>query len=254
MVAPLLELFPIWVTGLFTLLLCLASFEIGFRLRRRSAAEEESALGTLVGAGLGLLAFFLAFTFGIAAARFDQRRQLVLQEANAIGTAYLRTELVPEPHSSELRKILREYTADRIEAVKTGNVEAALSRAAEAHRRLWNEVTALGQADPHSIVAGLLIESLNEVIDLHEMRVAIALRARIPGRVWDVLFLLTVIAMLTAGYHFAASRPNRSPAVLLTALAFSSVILVVADLDRPGEGSLRVSQQALIDTLEGMDP
>jgi hypothetical protein len=60
--------------------------------------------------------------------------------------------------------------------------------------------------------------------------------------------------MLTAGYHFAASQPHRSPAVLLTALAFSAVIVVVADLDRPAEGSIRVSQQALIDTLESMDP
>jgi hypothetical protein len=254
MAAALLDAFPVWVTGLFTLVLCLASFELGRRLRSRRAREDEAALGTLVGASLGLLAFFLAFTFGLAASRFDQRRQLVLDEANAIGTAYLRTRLVPEPHSSELRKILREYTADRIEAVKAGKVDEALARAGEAHRRLWNEVTALGQADPHSIVAGLLIEALNEVIDLHEKRVTVGLRARIPGRVWDVLFVLTVVAMLIAGFHAAGSASRPSAAILLVAFAFASVILVVADLDRPGEGSLRASQQALIDTLESMDP
>jgi hypothetical protein len=248
----LMDAIPLWALSLLTILLTLSCFEIGYRLGRRHRREGEGALGTLVGAGMGLLAFFLAFTFGLAASRFDNRRQLVLDEANAIGTAYLRAQLVPEPHAAEIQRLLRDYTDARLEAVQPGKLEAAIARSEELHRRVWAEATALGQSDPHSIVAGLLIESLNEVIDLHEMRVMAALRSRIPGRIWDTLYVLTVLAMLAMGYH-AGESGKRSPAVVPLALAFSAVILVVADLDRPQEGSLRVSQQALIDTRESMD-
>lgn len=248
----LMDAIPLWALSLLTVLFSLSSFEIGYRFGRRQRREEEGALGTLVGAGMGLLAFFLAFTFGLAASRFDNRRQLVLDEANAIGTAYLRAKVVPEPRGSEIQRLLRDYADARIEAVQPGKLNAAVARSEELHRRLWTEATALGQSDPHSIVAGLLIESLNEVIDLHQMRVMAGLRSRIPGRIWDTLYLLTALAMLSMGYH-AGQSGKRSPALVPLALAFSAVILVVADLDRPQEGPLRVSQQPLIDTRESMN-
>ncbi len=248
----LMDAIPLWALSLLTILLVLTSFEIGYRFARRKKREGEGALGTLVGGGMGLLAFFLAFTFGLAASRFDTRRQLVLDEANAIGTAYLRAGLVAEPHGSEIRGLLRDYADARIEAVQPGKLNAAIARSEALHRQLWTEITALALADPYSIVGGLLIESLNEVIDLHEMRITAGLRSRIPGRIWDTLYVLTVLAMLAMGFH-AGQSGARSPAVVPLALAFSAVILVVADLDRPQEGSLRVSQQALIDTRESMD-
>jgi len=203
---------------------------------------------------MGLLAFFLAFTFGIAASRFEARRQLVLQEANAIGTAYLRAKLVSEPQSAEIQRVLREYTDLRIDAARRGALPAAIARSEAMHGRLWSEATALTRSDPHSIAAGLLVDSLNEVIDLHQMRVTAGLRSRIPARVWDVLFLLTFLAMLAMGYHAGQQGMGSSLVILLLVLAFSSVILIIADLDRPLEGSLRVSQLPLIDTRESMDP
>lgn len=250
--AEFLDAIPLWSVGLFTILVALASFEAGFQIGRRKRGEDEGALGTVVGAGMGLLAFFLAFTFGIAATRFEARRQLVLDEANAIGTAYLRAELVADPQGSEIQKLLREYVDVRIQGAQAGGLDAAIARSEELHRELWAEATALSRSDPHSIIAGLLIESLNEVIDLHEMRITVGVRSRIPERVWDTLYVLTALAMLAMGYH-AGRSGERSPSVVPLALAFSAVILVVTDLDRPQEGALRVSQQALIDTRESMD-
>ncbi|HEY7698879.1 MAG TPA: hypothetical protein VIE88_10715 [Vicinamibacteria bacterium] len=249
----LLDSFPLWAVSLFIFLLTLGSFEVGFRFGCRKSHEGAAALGTVVGAGIGLLAFFLAFTFGIAASRFDTRRQLVVQEANAIGTAYLRAQIVPDPYGSEIRRLLRDYTDERIAASRTGDIEALLARSGEIHRRLWTEVAALGRSEPTSEVTALLIESLNEVIDLHQMRLTFGLRTRIPEAVWDVLFLLTAVAMAALGYHAGETQPVRSPVIFLLALGFSSVIFIVADLDRPLEGWLRVSQQALIDTRESMD-
>jgi hypothetical protein len=250
----LLDALPLWTFSLLTILISLGAFEIGYRFGRRRERESGGALGTFVGAGIGLLAFFLAFTFGFAGSRFEERRRLVLDEANALGTAYLRAQLVPDPHGSEIQRMLREYTDTRIEATQPGKLPAALARSEELHRRLWAEATALTESDPHSIAAGLLIQALNEVIDLHQKRVTAALRSRVPERVWDVLVLLTVLTMASMGVHAGQSKPERSPVVIFLALAFSAVILVIADLDRPQEGSLRVSQQALIDTRKSMDP
>jgi hypothetical protein len=248
-----LDALPLWAAALLTVLIALASFEIGRRVGRRREGENPAAIGTFVGSGMGLLAFFLAFTFGVAASRFEARREVMLREANAIGTAYLRANLVPQPHRSEIQKILREYADVRIEAARSGNVERAVARSEELHGRLWAEVTGLAELDPRSIVGGLQIESVNELIDVHQMRVAAA-TTRIPPRVWDVLFGLTALAMVGVGFQAGQSGPKRSPVILVLALAFASVVLVIVDLDRPLEGSLRVSQQPLLDTRRSMGP
>ena len=95
-----LDALPLWALFIVILLVVLLAVEFGYRLgkyrRSRHEEEKEAPLGTMVGATLGLLAFFLAFTFGLAAARFDTRRQVLLDEANAIGTTYLRASILPE--------------------------------------------------------------------------------------------------------------------------------------------------------------
>jgi hypothetical protein len=152
----------------------LLSIEGGHRLgtyrRRRSEQEDRPPVGEMVAATLALLAFLLAFTFGLAASRFDVRRGLVVEEANAIGTTYLRAALLPEPHRAEVRTLLRDYVDVRLEAVEPGKLDRSIARSKELHARLWDHATAAGRENPASIVVGLFIGSLNEVIDLHTKR------------------------------------------------------------------------------------
>jgi hypothetical protein len=135
-----LDFLPVWGVFVATLLLILLSVEIGYRLGRyrwkRSEKAKEAPIGEMVGATLGLLAFLLAFTFGVAATRFDARKQAVRDEANAIRTTYLRAGLLPEPQRTEVRKLLREYVDVRLEAVRSGNVEQATRRSEELQRLL----------------------------------------------------------------------------------------------------------------------
>ena len=239
-----------------TVVLSLLSVEAGFRLgghrRRRAEHEQETPVGAMVGATLGLLAFVLAFAFGMAATRFDTRKQLVLDEANAIGTAHLRAALLPQPERAELQRLLREYVDVRLQGVQPGKLQQAMARSEELHNLLWSQVVALGEKDPRSIVAGLFIQSLNEVIDLHAKRVTASLRNRIPGIIWVALYLVTVLAMVAVGYQTGLSSPRRSVVVLLLALAFAAIMLLTADLDRPQAGLLKVSQQALVDVRNSM--
>jgi hypothetical protein len=186
------------LSGLFiaTVAAVVLAVEGGYRLgqyrRRRSDQEKEAPVGAIVAATLGLLAFILAFTFGLAASRFDARRLLVLKESNAIGTAYLRAGLLPEPNGPEIRRLLREYVDVRLEAIQPGAAEQAASKSGELHRALWEKATGVAAKDPHSIVSGLFIQSLNEVIDVHSERVMFGLHSRIPEMVWIALYFITV--------------------------------------------------------------
>jgi hypothetical protein len=252
----LIDYLPLW--GLFaaTVVAVLLSLEGGFRLGRwrhqRSEQEKDVSVSAMVGATLGLLAFLLAFTFGMVASRFEVRRQVLLDEVNAIGTAYLRAALLPEPHRTEIRNLLRHYADVRLEGVRSGKVEEAIQRSEELHGRLWSQAAAVGEKNPGSIVAGLFIQSLNEVIDLHTKRVTAGLRSRLPDMIWLVLYAITVLGMGAMGYQAGLSGGSRSLAGSALALAFSAVILLIADLDRPREGLLKVSQQPMVDLQESM--
>jgi hypothetical protein len=252
-----IDALPLWALFIVILLVVLLSVEFGYRLgkyrRARHEQEKEAPLGTMVGATLGLLAFILAFTFGLAAARFDARRQALLDEANAIGTTYLRAGMLPE-RGEEVRRLLRDYVGTRLEAVESGKVAEGIRRSEDIQQKVWREAEAVGQKNPNSIVVGLFVQSLNQMIDLHAARLQAGLRSRIPGAIWLGLFAVASLSLATMGYHAGLSGTRRSLAILAVAVTFSVVIELIADLDRPLEGVLRVSHQALLDVQRSMSP
>jgi hypothetical protein len=162
--------------------------------------------------------------------------------------------MLPEPHRSEVRRLLREYVDVRLEAVQGGSVTAGVRRSEELHVLLWSEAVAVAKKDSRSIPAGLFIQALNEVIDLHTKRVMAGLRSRVPVTVWMMLLGVGVLAFASMGYHGGIVRTSRSPAILVVAVAFTAVIWQVMDLDRPHEGLLHVSQQPMIDLRKSMSP
>jgi hypothetical protein len=252
-----LDALPLWALFVSILIVVLLSVECGYRLgkyrRSRHEEEKEAPLGTMVGAMLGLLAFILAFTFGLAAARFDTRRQVLLDEANAIGTTYLRAGMLPE-QGEKIRALLRDYVGVRLNAVRPGNAAEGIRQSENIQQQLWAEAETVGQKNPNSIVVGLFVQSLNEVIDLHAKRLHAGLRSRIPGAIWLGLFAVAALSLATMGYHAGLSGTRRSLAILAVAVTFSVVIELIADLDRPQEGVLRISQQALLDVQRSMNP
>jgi hypothetical protein len=244
-----LDLLPLWVLFLATPLLLLSTLEAGYRYgvwrHMNQPDEKEQPVVAIVAAILGLVALVLGFTFNLAASRFEARRQVVLEEANAIGTTYLRARILPEENRSNAEKLLREYVEVRLSAVEPGKLEAAIQRSEELHRLLWTEADAAAEANSSSIMTGLFIQSLNDVIDLHAKRMLVGLRSRIPLVIWIGLFGLAILGMIAVGYECGLSETRRTPAMLGLVFAFSVVLMMILDLDRGHEGLLRVGQQAM---------
>jgi hypothetical protein len=251
-----LDFLPLWVLFGLTIALVLLSIEVGFRIGRRRAAiaepEKESSAGAMANASLALLAFLLAFTFGFAASRLEARRSVLLEEVNAIGTTYLRAGTLPQPERAQARDLLREYVDVRLAGVRSGEIDEAIRHSVEIQTRLWESAAALAERSPNSIVLGLYLQTLNEMIDLHTKRVTEVLRVRIPAIIWVVLFAITVLAMVEVGYQTGLGGRRRPLSTPAFALAFAAVILLIADLDRPQAGWIRVSQQSMVELRQSM--
>ena len=256
-----MDVVPIGIIFVATIIIMVVAVEAGHVLgdavHRRSEDEKEPPVSAKMGAILGLVAFMLAFTFGIVTNRYDSRKELVRNEANAIGTAYLRSDFMSEPDRGKTKMLYREYLDTRIAAAVSrslGEQHKALIESDSVQRQLWEMAVANAYKDMNSDVAALYIDSLNQVIDIHALRVAVAMQARIPAGIWLVLYVLVILGMIGIGYQTAiAESARRSWATPILAFAFSLVIVLIASLDRPQSGFITVSQQPLIDLRASME-
>ena len=248
---------PIWSAA--TLLVVVAAIEAGYRLgsaaHARASGEKELPVSSIAATILALLAFLMAFTFGIVSNRYDARKALVREEANAIRTAWFRSDFLPPEDRGRTVGLLREYTAGRLTAVQSedvAQVKLAAVQSLRIQRELWDVAVANARRDPNSHVAALYVESLNEVASLHASRVTLGLHARIPAGIWIAFYTLLVLSMLAVGYHAGLAGSRRSAMMLILALSFTLVITLIAALDRPGSGYFPVSQQPLEDVRDAL--
>jgi hypothetical protein len=244
---PLGAVFPV------SLLLVLLSVALGFWIGTQHRTIPETPIGSVVGAMLGLLAFMLAFTFGMSASRFEARRQLLLDDVNAIQTAVRRSELLPEPQRSESRALLRRYVDLRVEVARDpSRIRAAVVETDALQQRLWSGAIALARQDTHSDIGALYAESLNALMNAHTSRTTVALLHQIPETIWYVLILLTMMCMVAVGFQFGISGRASIVVILWLAVAFSAVVTLIAHLDRPIDSALRVSQQPMLDLVRDL--
>ncbi len=196
---------------------------------------------------LGLLGFLLAFSIGIAASNFDTRRQLVVADANAIGTCYLRAGFLAEPDRSAARDLLREYVDMRQLARDPAHLEDAIRRSEEIHYQLWSIVEKQAAANPESHPVSLFAESVNVVIDAYGERLAAVLSLRLPALMWIVLYGTTLLTFFLVGFVSSADGKRNLVAWLLLGLALAAVLMLIVDYDRTQTGLVTVSLEALTD-------
>jgi hypothetical protein len=255
-----MDVMPVGVLFAVTAIVVMMAIEAGFRLghavQRRSEGEKESSVSAISGSILGLLAFILAFTFGIVADRYDARKALVREEANAIRTTWLRSDFLVESDRALTEGLLRDYVETRLAAVRSRDLEQinqALVESRRIQRELWDIAVANSRRDLNSDIGALYLESLNEMYDLHALRVAVGIQTRTPNGIWLVLYALVVLGMAGVGYQTAIAGSRRSWATPILALSFAMVITLIAALDRPQAGYFMASQQPLVDLQSLMD-
>jgi len=253
-----LDSLPIGGVFLAFALVALILYELGFRIGRwwqdRTPEEQEGPTGMIVGSLLALMAFLLAITMGMASDRFDTRRGLVLEEANSIGTTYLRASYLPEPAATVSQELLREYVPLRILPADLADLPPAIARSEEIQIELWSIARELARAAPESDLLGLYVESLNETIDLHGTRITAGRVARVPETVLMLLIIGSVLTLGMVGYS-AGLTGRRSPLTAVVMIVFlGAVITLVVDLDRPRGGFLEVNQQPITDLQEQVGP
>lgn len=227
---------------------------VGRRLRGHADTLREP-MGVLQAALLGLVALILAFGLTMAVGRYDTRRAAVVDEANAIGTTYLRAQTLREPTRSRSLDELRRYTDAVIgysEAVPGTERElTAIAEAERLQRSLWRDAGEALAAAPRDTAPRLYLETLNEMIDMETTRVS-ALNNRVPSAVLGIEIVGAAVALgLLALYLAILSRGVVS--VILAAALISVLLLITFDLDRPVRGLVRVPDRPLVDLRASMD-
>jgi hypothetical protein len=231
----------------------LVAEEFGFRLKGwtkpGSDNIEMADIALILGAVMTLLALLLGFTYAMSESRFEIRRQLVVEEANAIGTTYLRAKALPEPRSSQIQELLRQYLALRVEiATKIDDTPEEIreidNRSKQLHSLIWSHAAALAKESPSPIIS-IFLQTLNEMIDLHSKRLA-AFRNRVPLSIYLVLLIVSIITLWLVGYYFGRRQRGRILTTVVV-LLLVSVMWLIMDLDQPMRGAIRASQQSLIE-------
>ena len=230
--------------------------ELGSWLGRRNRQGDGPGddIGTLTGAALGLLALLLAFSFSIGLARYDARRDFVVQEANAIGTTVNFGMMLPQPQREQVAALLRDYTKVRIGLgvpYDLAKEDRDVARSLELQAQLWQIANAITAADPQSLPAYRFVATLNEMTNIHESRLN-ALRYHVPDEVMALLILVAMVALGFTGYHSALTGARHRLPTLIMALTVGFLIMLVIDLDRPSRGLILVPTQALADALAGI--
>jgi len=232
-----------------TTVLALLAFQSGLVFGRwrsqQPDPEPQLPARTLVASILSLLSFMLGFTFGLAFSHYDSRNQSVFDETIAIGTAYHRADLLPEPERTDLRLLLRRYVDVRLEAGQSPD-KATLAQLRLLQDQIWREAVDLGRKDGRPS-AEPLMRSITEVIDVHGERVLAGFRSRIPMKVWITLYSMMVVSLAAAGYSSGLAGARKSVLSLAYAILFSAVIIVIAAGDVPGPDQLRLTHSSLAD-------
>jgi hypothetical protein len=230
---------------------CEVGYQFGFHAKTRQDKEAMPSLGPMVGGLLGMLAFVLAFTFSMASSQHELRKMNVLEEANSIGTAYLRADLIDKQYGIEVKRLLREYVDVRLEAASGGDIDTAIEKSVEIHNLLWAQVSAAAVKSPGTNTS-LMIQAINAVIDIHEKRLTGSLYNRIPISVWLALAAITALTMIAMGTQVGLSGKRRLLAVIPLSLAFAVLVTLVVDLNRPQKGLITVGQQSMVTLQNSM--
>ena len=238
---------------------CLARWRSGIGLgggRARAWKEFDSGRGggVVLTSMFALLGLMLAFTYAFTVTRFDARKQAIVDEANAISTAFLRADLGPEPARTELRTLLLEYAKTRATPGGTTNAKlrGVLDRSKQVQAKLWPATAQMVKGKNAGIIEASIVQAINRVLDAHATRLAKVLD-RLPTIVLAMLVFITAASVAVGGFYSGITGGMNRLRMTVLALVLASVIIVIIDFDLPQRGFIRVSQETLQAVIRDME-
>jgi hypothetical protein len=234
-------------------------FAIGHRIARTRLQEDSApeVSGAVIAALFALLGLLIAFTFSGAYSRLEVRRQLIIQEANAIGTAYLRLDLLPAPAQPPLREKFREYTQSRAALYEKLSddqaIKSELATAGALQKEIWGKAIEGSKGQEYQSVRILLLPALNEMIDIVNTR-TIATQTHTPLHIYFIMFVIALACAGLTGYRAGNfERPGHLYNIML-ALITSCILYLILDIEYPSEGLIRLDKvnQVLFEVIRSM--
>ena len=251
--------FKIWALAFVTLVGVMIFIELGYwmgqTIPNSNIIESESPLSVISGAILSLLSFMLAFIFGILYNRFDARKELVRVEANAIATARLRADFILEPGRSKLIKLFEEYIILRVaaaESLSLDKIQSALNSSVLIQQQIWNIAVEQVRKEMNPQIDSIMIQSLNNMFDIHSMRIMRGYQARTTTGLWVTLYTLLISSMISIGYQAGVAGSGRVLVIFLLAISFTFVFTLILALDNPTYGYFKIPQVPLKNLLNYM--
>jgi len=267
LIAHFFDLIPIWLLLIGTIAIMVLFIEYGFRLGQNAISKAKKAqtsqVRAIMGAGLGLLAFMLAFTFSTAQSHFEVRVQSLAEEARIARNAYMQADLLPEPRRTGAKQLLKDYIKLRAGismvsgSIITEQIAELLRLSEQTQHELWLLAVGSETADASGLSMAdsdaPFMTSVLALTDIHYTRVHSAIMNRIPFTIWMTLYLMAALSMIIMGYQ-AGLTERRSPVATVTlAIAFSAVIILITDLDRPVMSFFEINKQLLVDLYNYME-
>ena len=232
-------------------------FQCGRFVQEHTNSELKALTGSIQASMLGLLALLLGFTFSMAMQRYDSRSMALIEEANAIGTATLRVQLLPQRLQAPTRELLAEYVELRIAAGKLDITQSRArdrenSKIADLQHALWSLAVEATNEDPRAVTTGAYVNSLNSVIDMQGKRNAL-LRLHVPESVLLLLFVVFVASGGMMGYSSGLTGRRIVMPIVLVSLLITLIVFLIIDLDRPRRGLIQINQDALHELQRSVD-
>jgi hypothetical protein len=244
--------------GLFvTIIIC---NEMGFRAGRfiqaRTDSEVKALTGSIQGSILGLLALLLGFTFSMSMQRYDNRSMALIDEANSIGTAVLRIELLPTAYQQPASELFEQYLGLRVaigqlDLTKHQQRNDYNKKIANIQAELWTLAVEATNVDPRPVTTGAFVKSLNDVIDSQGKRNAL-LQMHVPEVVLMLLFVVFISSGGIMGYSAGLSGQRIIVPIVLVSLLITLIVFIIIDLDRPKRGVIQVNQAGMVELLESI--
>ena len=234
-----------------------AGFNIGRFIQNQTDEEIKALTGAIQASILGLLALLLGFTFSMSMNRYDSRSEAVITEANTIGTAMLRSQLLPAPYQQQSQALLREYVNLRVSISKfdltmENERQNNLEETSALQTKLWNVAIALSQDNVPPAIIGAFINSLNDMFDAQARRIA-KQGMQVPEVVIFLLFIVFVASGAMLGYSAGLSGKRVVAPTIMVSFLISLIVFIIIDLDRPKRGFIQVDQSSLVQLAAGFD-